>query len=157
MIDTILLLPAEGDPHGLCREGVFGARPPMMWRTDPSHVTPPGYDSGAVGWSDPSKVRAPLGAPGPYHGPYGDACYRLPQQWALVLYHDGQPVEEGLFCASVAMESAPDWMPSDALGHYSPWECTDLESVLYRAEWLEERGIGTIICLDAGRREVPRG
>lgn len=29
-IHTILLLPTDGDPHGLLAEGACGARPPMM-------------------------------------------------------------------------------------------------------------------------------
>lgn len=30
-IHAVLLVPAEGDPHGLLREGPCGARPPMVW------------------------------------------------------------------------------------------------------------------------------
>mgnify|MGYP003663702444 CR=1 FL=1 len=30
-IKAILLVPAEGDPHGLLREGPCGARPPMAY------------------------------------------------------------------------------------------------------------------------------
>jgi len=30
-IKHILLIPAEGDPHNLLREGPCGARPPMAW------------------------------------------------------------------------------------------------------------------------------
>ena len=33
-VHAVLLVPAEGDPHGLLREGPCGARPPMafLWR-----------------------------------------------------------------------------------------------------------------------------
>jgi hypothetical protein len=31
-IQAVLLIPAEGDPHGLLAEGPCGARPPLAWR-----------------------------------------------------------------------------------------------------------------------------
>ena len=69
MIAAILLVPAEGDPHGLLAEGPCGARPPMAWlrgRRDGIWRPAPWFPD----------EREPL--------------------WALVLAWDGQPVAEGM-------------------------------------------------------------
>ncbi|NDC89396.1 MAG: hypothetical protein EB075_11450 [Bacteroidetes bacterium] len=47
---AVLLVPAEGDPHGLLREGMCGARPPLAWMNGPRWV---------FGWaSERAHVRA---------------------------------------------------------------------------------------------------
>ena len=78
-IKAVLLIPTEGDPHGLLKEGPCGARPPMAGRHD-------GYwyeyeDDGDIGL-------AVQGNDGHWASPAGAPT-------ALVLAWDGEPVAEG--------------------------------------------------------------
>ena len=65
-IRAILLVPEEGDPHGLLREGPCGARPPRLW--------PDAVERGK--WGD-----------------WGSATHTA--TCALVLAYDGKVVQEG--------------------------------------------------------------
>ena len=69
-VKAILLVPAEGDPHGLLKLGPCGARPPMAYQ-----------ESGTGIWR-------------PYRGPLGEG--HPENNDALVLACDGEPVPEGL-------------------------------------------------------------
>lgn len=77
-ISTILLVPADGDPHGLLADGVCGARPPLMVSScggawTPEEDCPNGYDTMAI-------VLA-------YHGkPVLEGCNRV-----LASIADGEP------------------------------------------------------------------
>jgi hypothetical protein len=80
MIDTVLLIPAEGDPLGLLSEGVCGARPPTVERVrdDAEYGCSRWCFSGRTNFS---AMKQKFGAD---------------YQRALVLAWDGKPVEEGL-------------------------------------------------------------
>ncbi len=67
---AVLLVPAEGDPHGLIAEGPCGARPPVAYR-DLNRWT-----------DDPPATVWP------------------PAPFALVLAWEGKPVAEGIFRVS---------------------------------------------------------
>ena len=76
MIAAILLVPAEGDPHGLLAEGPCGARPPMAWlrgRRDGIWRPAPWFPD----------EREPL--------------------WALVLAWDGKPARVNIYIAGIAL------------------------------------------------------
>jgi len=80
-IRHVLLIPEEGDPHGLLREGPRGARPPMMWE----------YQMGQERrWITPR------------HADEWEA-YATGRR-ALVLARDGEVVEAGCFRAG-----CPTW------------------------------------------------
>lgn len=140
LIRAVLLIPAEGDPHGLLADGLCGARPPTAWRR-PSGVWLP-HDA---------LTRTTLGR--------GWAVeVATAEEWpqALVLARDGAPVREGVARASWTMEGLLEWEPDEEIGHYSPWECDDVESVLYRADHLVAWLGGSVVCLDAFQpKEAP--
>jgi len=75
---AVLLVPAEGDPHGLLREGMCGARPPLAWMNGPRWV---------FGWaSERAHVRALVLAWGGKPVPEGldratAAATATPQWW----------------------------------------------------------------------------
>ena len=80
---ALILIPEEGDPHGLLAEGVCGARPPTAWL----HTDDPGL------WI-PSDVA---------HDDTGEA---------LVLAWDGESVPEGMdrwWRAGFKAHGAPRW------------------------------------------------
>ncbi len=67
-VHDVLLVPAEGDPHGLLREGPCGARPPMAWMNGPRWV---------FGWaSERAHVRALVLAWGGKPVPVSDGWLR---------------------------------------------------------------------------------
>ena len=74
-VHAVLLVPAEGAPHGLLREGPCGARPPMAvrWHPDVLHTMPLDGE-----WHEG-------GAPG-----------KADRITALVLAWNGEPVAEGM-------------------------------------------------------------
>lgn len=74
MIDSILLVPADGDPHGLLADGVCGAKVPIMHR-----VWGPRRDP-IPRWLDGAKS-SPI----------------LANAEALVLAYQGKPVAEGCY------------------------------------------------------------
>lgn len=67
MIDSILLVPADGDPHGLLADGPCFSFPPAMWRTAPHGV-----------WA-----------------PYQRPAFATSVPVGLVLAHGNRPVPEG--------------------------------------------------------------
>jgi len=77
-IKAVLLVPAEGDPHGLLKEGPCGARPPMVeqFRAD-------------VGWAEWRICTRSKGSIMDCRAEWGDD-YRV----ALILAWDGEPVAE---------------------------------------------------------------
>ena len=80
-IKAILLVPAEGDPHGLLREGPCGARPPMAVEGSESWSACPWYpECGAI--------RA-----------------------SLVLAWDGKPVREGCYRVADTNNVTPTAVP----------------------------------------------
>ena len=50
-IKGILLIPEEGDPHGLLKEGPCGARPPMAFVWKPSYLRLPQPEGRWIPWS----------------------------------------------------------------------------------------------------------
>lgn len=77
-IQGILLVPAQGDPHGLLKEGPCGARPPMAIS---GHLC--GYEEHR-NWKSPEDYE------------YHSDCYMCGSvKSALVLAWDGQPVFQG--------------------------------------------------------------
>ena len=76
MIRAILLVPADGDPHGLLAPGVCGAMPPILM---------PGSQT----------LRSRETAETPLEWVSADAMVRYSARAALVLVWDGEPVSEG--------------------------------------------------------------
>ena len=87
-IKAILLVPAEGDPNGLLKEGPCGARPPF-----------------AVRWMSRSISLIPEWRAGPSGGLRGS------NPRALVLAWDGKTVREGCYRAADALDHAPSAVP----------------------------------------------
>ena len=78
-VHVVLLVPAEGDPHGLLADGPCGARPPLVYRSRGCGVGHPDT------WQSHSEfVRR-------------GECYMcdFPEE-ALVLFWDGKLVPEGM-------------------------------------------------------------
>jgi hypothetical protein len=73
-IKGILLVPEEGDPHGLLKLGPCGARPPMAFVWKPSYLRLPQPEGRWIAWS---------------------TTWPKPGE-ALVLAWDGEPVAEGM-------------------------------------------------------------
>ena len=128
-IHAVLLIPAEGDPHGLLSPGVGGSRPPMAFKWDTRYHRLKEDDGrwAACGSEWPNKP--------------GDA---------LVLAWDGKVVPAGVFAAwwqtddsgahdmTEAMDMRPDWLGNEVCGR-----------------WLRDgKPIGTIVLLDADGKEV---
>jgi hypothetical protein len=131
MIHTILLLPSDGDPHGLLRPGVCGARPPtlLLCRAD---------------------ERVPSRAGDSWHIA-GPPCREHPRERALVLYHDGAVVPEGLDRARRCLGIY--WWAYDVERRIARWAAGD-----FGARYLLDPRAGcTVVALDAEGREVPRG
>lgn len=76
-IKAVLLVPHEGDPHGLLREGPCGARPPRAWCRD--------WETDDEGETWPAEPRW-LPA----------RSFTSAARHALVLAWGGEPVPEGL-------------------------------------------------------------
>jgi len=123
-VAAVLLVPGEGDPHGLLAEGPCGAAPPHAFR---SYVKEDG------GWE---------WIPGP--------TAFLPEEGALVLAWDGKVVPLGMdrLCrvgtACVPPENRKFWL---SLSY--TWK-----QALNYARLAETMGLGTIVLLDAEGREV---
>lgn len=127
-ISAVLLVPAEGDPHGLISMGACWARPPTLAFTpDWDYENECALQTGS--WAAPD-----YGEPG-YYAPDDDE--------ALVLAWDGKPVSEG--CDRLRRRTGR--APFSALPRLS-----DAEHIGWRAA---QDGFGTLILLDANGREVP--
>ena len=125
MITAVLLVPAEGDPHGLLREGPCGARPPVAC-----------WDGGRWrAWTD--------------NGWWWPV---VPDRCALVLAWDGESVAEGLDRLLRAMvpvmekngQAAPRWL-ANCPAHVA-LEIARLARAM--------RCFGTLILLDGEGRQV---
>ena len=100
-ISTLLLVPAEGDPHGLLAKGPCGARPPTMER----HT----HKDGGSCWRGVDQcTRARLLVATPVR--------------ALVLAHEGEPVPEGCDRAARAWSTicVEEWVSGILAGRPQP-------------------------------------
>ncbi len=130
MIRAVLLVPTEGDPHGLLTEGPCGARPPTAWFARCKGVLVPAPHAAArrCGHCD-----RPLAE-----------C----QQRALVLAWDGEPVAEGCLRAC-GMDSI-----------FTFWRSVSesIEGVDCALAWLGQRCIdhdlGSLVLLGAEGQEI---
>ncbi len=144
MIAAILLIPTEGDPHGLLREGPCGARPPVVQRVEHRHQSTEDV-RGCIecdgAW--PCAFAGEL-AGAPYWSHHGSGW---PTR-ALVLAWDGEPVAEG--CLRVG------WRDSI----FTFWRSVSesIEGGATALAWLRQRCIdhdlGTLVLLDAEGREI---
>jgi len=124
VIRAILLIPADGDPHGLLAAGPCGARPPVMWNGR--------VNGGADVWQ-------------PHPGTPGTARYDLQ---ALVLAWDGEVVPVGCLLATrpttANLRTVEDVVGGVLSGR---WTTADLRGVLRKPGT-------ALVCLDADGREV---
>lgn len=136
-VHAVLLVPHEGDPHGLLKEGPFGARPPMVVRVRGRWINP---------WVRPS-----------------DADRTILTEWAideialptaLVLAWDGKPVPvlwdwsyDGVRvmfnCVVRVLEAALGWS-----AYEDDFDSDDVGVLT------DHRLPGTLVLLDAEGREV---
>lgn len=155
-IHAILLVPAEGDPHGLLREGapVYGLR---------------GNAKGQRGVYLPDGIRAGWGILALYRGGQGWIMLRCrPGDVALVVW-DGAPVLSGCLRLAIAMqaeaESSPDlyaWDPAEYLSDIVVWLVDEINGNGHVDEdgngmGDDPRPYGHLIRLDADGQEVARG
>jgi hypothetical protein len=162
-IKAILLVPVEGDPHGLLKEGPCGARPPTAYVGGESVLRCPrcrAEFAGAEGKSYPHGVLCSV-----CKGPVMGVCYPTGEciggKQALVLAWDGKPVREGCDRADWGdvWKSAPHYPDRDTwatvfalMDHPEDTHVTvdDLRRLC--------RESGTIVLLDAeGEGGSPRG
>ncbi len=135
---AVLLIPAEGDPLGLLREGPCGAMPPA---------------AAAYSWNVPGEADHWDEANHWDRTDYGRSCFlggMIGRPCALVLAWDGKSVPEGLFRA---------WKQTDDEG------LDDLADVLYDldlkavarriAGWYRDGApLGRLVLIDASGHEV---
>lgn len=102
-IQAVLLIPAEGDPHGLLREGLCGARPPIAQRCRAcGSEWHPAETCGRDECLDVAVGHA-----------IGTDLFRHEPKEALVIVWDGKPVPEGLHRMFCALRGAGhDWPPN---------------------------------------------
>ena len=142
-VHAVLLVPAEGDPHGLLAEGPCGARPPMAQYMPPlwehSEISPASVEPKWFAWNEiPDTI---------------PVCTNEEWQWltkphrALVLAWNGKPVPEGVFRLWYMADDVGMGPLGDAL-----YEGLD-ELLAQLAEWCVR---GTTIILDADGREIPQ-
>ena len=130
-ISAILIIPAEGDPHGLLKGGPCGSRPPMA----------------RAEVDGPTGTR--VGRWVPYHGLLDLSMH--PDSRALVLAWEGKPVAAGLFRLWYAADDIGGAELCSVLYHYDD----DPRGLLVQvAQWGD---LGTIVLLDADGREVADG
>ena len=127
-IHAVLLIPAEGDPHGMLREGPCGARPPIAcwdgerWRS----------------WTD-------------------NGCWWpvVPGRRALVFAWGGKPVAEGMDRATYAATSIPRWWVDHPALADRRWHTHEI--VEWVGPTLADLCGCTLVLLDAEGREVSDG
>lgn len=124
-IKAILLIPTEGDPHGLLAEGPCGARPP---RAISGHLC--GYEEHRA-WKSPEDYE------------YHSDCYMCSGKAALVLAWGGNPVREGCYRVAHANDVTPSAVPSVI-------KCALEGDPILRS--IAE--LGTIVLLDAEGKEI---
>jgi hypothetical protein len=124
MTRHVLLVPAPDDPHGLLREGLCGARPPLAIRlTVPCdlHVA----SLRCMDWR--ATIRS--------------CDTGLSSERALVLAWDGEPVPEGCDRAIRALAAAGATRLS-IREHYT------IEGALRSARDCDEAGLGTVVIVE---------
>ena len=129
-IKHILLIPTEGDPHGLLKEGPCGARPPMAWYCDDYQA-----------WEQWHR--------GMDHAePCAWAAMVKRARCALVLAWDGKPARVGIYIAGIALGRL------DVVGHgvHCALQGGHTGGVRWASNHLAE--VGTFALLDAEGRAV---
>lgn len=137
MIDTILLVPADGDPHGLLADGACGARPPALTGYACNDATHGRW------WPENAEREAPV-------CPECSARKRWCDVTALVLAYRGKPVAEGCDRANRALIAATDGDFGGTLDYY------DDGYPLRRIDLFVRLLGGRAVFLDADGREVTR-
>jgi len=140
-IKHILLVPAEGDPHGLLKDGPCGARPPMaaFWMCRDGHQEH-GTWMGIAG-----------GCPHPDHEGRLRPLRIGTGLSALVLAWDGEPVAGGCFRADTTeWHLYVELVTSIMAGERRAWS----EMPKTNVGALADLGYGTIVLLDAEGQEV---
>jgi len=134
-IHAILLVPEDGDPHGLLKCGPCGAMPPMLcerWPDQSQEGDLPEFNLGL--WTSFY-----------IHG-------RPPKREALVLAWNGKFAAEGMDRAARVWESVTE--DSDrGLQPYNLWWCRMTDAVNLGSE-CEEHGIATVILIDENGQEI---
>jgi hypothetical protein len=135
MIAAVLVVPADGDPGGLLREGPCGARPPMALP-----------DNTGAGWR---------------WRPYDDAARSAridhdPRGCALVLSWDGATVPEGCDRAVRAL-NAHDRDHGGPKAAWMMWDTYLLGDVVNQSALIRYGLASRIVRLDAKGREVSGG
>lgn len=102
-VHAVLLIPAEGDPHGLLREGPCGARPPVAFHYV---VQSDSWWAGCHEHNDIGSINA--------------------TRTALVLAWAGQPVAEGCWRAYECRTKPHGFLPS-----FNGWTMGHLDSARY--------------------------
>ena len=127
-IKAILLKPAEGDPHGLLKEGPCGARPPTAY------------------WY--KRAWAPCTA---------KAAHSHDKRRALVLAWGGKPVREGCYRAADASGYAPSAVSGaiECALVYAPMNYPDDTHLTVDDLRRLCSELGTIVLLDADGKEIP--
>lgn len=133
---AVLLVPAEGDPLGLLREGPCGARPPIA-----EHVAEDMHGKGC------KRTREWFAPPQRTCCSMAGLSMLAPHRRALVLAWDGEVVPEGCFRASRLGTS--EWISAVADGLKRGYVHG---FVRYQSQ---KHGLGTVIWIDADGREVP--
>lgn len=142
-VRAVLLVPAEGDPHGLLREGPCRARPPMAWACDwclkrSSHARACGLH-----WNAATAERCGC----------CDKRSAWSEQRALVLAWDGKPVAEGL---DRARRIFAEYLGNGRWQCRVPLEMSDAMGVARNVCDPEHCNGGTLVLLDGDGREIPQ-
>jgi len=125
-VHAVLLIPEDGDPHGLLHEGPCGARPPRAWCCDWETD-----DEGETWAAKPRWLPA--------------RSYTSAARHALVLAWDGEPVAEGCLRAGIGCAFEPRstvdiWIHDLLVGSPADVRMWD--------------ALGTLVLLDAEGQEV---
>lgn len=133
MIAAILLIPEEGDPLGLLREGPCGARPPMAWYCDDYQA-----------WEQWHR--------GMDHAePAAWAAMVERARCALILAWDGEPVGAGCFAADGWAGMHLRDTVARAVKANPERQQRHLDRV---ASHVRHYHLGTLVLLDAEGREI---
>jgi hypothetical protein len=138
-IQAVVLVPAEGDPHDLLREGapVYGLR---------------GNAKGQRGVYLPDGIRAGWGILALYGGGQGWIMLRChPGDVALVLAWDGKPVLSGCLQVAIAMQAVQQttWDAPEYLTDIVVWLVDEINGNGHDDMGDDPRPYGTLVCLDA--------
>ena len=133
---AILLVPTEGDPHGLLKWGLCGARPPVAWHGVCPHHGPVGawredclHGICCTTWGGPTRC--------PRH---------VLKKQALVLAWEGQSIPEGLDRAMRRLEAVTEGAEDRGLQEYDLWWCRLADAGLVGEACVDHR-LGTTVYL----------